>query len=146
MLEFAGRFSDPNLVLKQGKFWTIIFRENIVTLGDCVLILNRQCPSLSSVTAAEMSEFPKMCALAEDCLKTLFGAVKFNYIAMMMKENFVHFHLIPRYDQNKEKLGFTFVDSTYPKGADLTLKLDVPAEIKEQIKAEMKSYFDQQNG
>ena len=28
MLEFAGRFSDPKLMIKQGKYWSIIFKES----------------------------------------------------------------------------------------------------------------------
>lgn len=33
MLEFAGRFSDPKLMIKQGKYWSIIFKE-ITTLYE----------------------------------------------------------------------------------------------------------------
>lgn len=44
MLEFAGRFSKPELMIKQGKYWSIIFRESTTTLGNCILICNRECP------------------------------------------------------------------------------------------------------
>lgn len=137
MLEFAGRFSDPELVIKQGKYWSIIFREGTTTLGNCILILNRECKTFGELLPEEMTEFPQMCKWYEEKIKTLYGAVKFNYIAMMMKEEFVHFHLIPRYDKNVEKYGIVWVDEDWPKGSKMN-KIEVPNEVKEQIKADLR--------
>ena len=53
-----------------------------------------------------MDEFPAMCSWYENKIKTLYGAVKFNYIAMMIEE-FFHFYIIPRYKELKEKYGIT---------------------------------------
>ncbi len=137
MLEFAGRFSDPKLIIKQGKFWSIVFREGTTTLGNCVLICNRQCPTFSDLTAEECAELPEMFAWYETKIKKLYGAVKFNYLAMMMKEEFVHFHCIPRYDHEIEKYGIKWVDQEWPKGTKM-IKIDVPQSVKDQILADLK--------
>lgn len=132
MLEFAGRFSDPKLMIKSGKYWSIIFREGTTTLGNCILICNRECPTFGDLKPEEMAEFPEMCKWYESKIKKLYGAVKFNYLSMMMKEEFVHFHLIPRYDHEVVKYGMTWKDEEWPKGTKMP-KIEIPEEIKQQI-------------
>ncbi len=138
MLEFAGRFSKPELMIKQGKFWSIIFREGTTTLGNCIIICNRQCPTFSDLTAEEMAEFPELVRWYETKIKSLYGAVKFNYLAMMMKDEFVHFHMIPRYDKPVERYGLVWVDSEWPAGTKMT-KIDVSDEVKQQIINDLKN-------
>lgn len=137
MLEFAGRFSNPNLMIKQGKHWSIIYRESTTTLGNCVLILNRECPTMGGLLPEEMAEYPILCKWYEDKIKSLYGAVKFNYLAMMMKEEFVHFHIIPRYDKDIEKYGIVWHDVDWPKGTTLS-KTEISEEIKQQIINDLK--------
>lgn len=137
MLEFAGRFSDPNLVIKQGKYWTIAFRWGTTTLGNCVIICNRECPTFGELTTKEMAEFPEMCRWYENKIKSLYGAVKFNYLAMMMKEEFVHFHIIPRYDHEINKYGRVWIDEEWPKGTKMP-KIEVPDEVLQQVLEDLK--------
>ena len=137
MLEFAGRFSDPNLMIKHGKYWSIILRESTTTLGNCILICNRECPTFADLKPEEMEEFPTLCKWYEEKIKSLYGAVKFNYVAMMMKEEFVHFHVIPRYDREIERYGLTWKDLDYPKGTTLS-KIEISNEIKQQILNDLK--------
>lgn len=137
MLEFAGRYSNPNLLLKKGKYWSVIFRESTTTLGNCIIICNRECPAFVELTSKEMAELPKMCRWFENKTAKLYGAVKFNYIAHMMKENFVHFHAIPRYDKMVERYGLTWKDEDWPKGTKLN-KIDISQEVKNAIINDLK--------
>jgi len=137
MLEFAGRFSNPELMVKQGKYWSIIFRESTTTLGNCILICNRECSTFSDLKPEEMAEFPVMCAWYESKIKKLYGAVKFNYLAMMMKEEFVHFHVIPRYNEPIDRYGITWIDEDWPKGTKMG-KIEIRDDIKKQIITDLK--------
>lgn len=137
MLEYAGRFSKPELMIKQGEYWSIVFREGITTLGNCILICNRMCPTFGDLKPEEMAEFPAMCSWYENKIKTLYGAIKFNYIAMMMKEEFVHFHVIPRYNEPKEKYGITWIDQDWPKGSKMG-KTEIPDYVKQKIIEDLK--------
>jgi diadenosine tetraphosphate (Ap4A) HIT family hydrolase len=61
----------------------------------------------------------------EQWLSEAFGAEKFNYLALMMKDPEVHFHVIPRYSQPVDFAGKSFVDQDWPlaterKALDLT--------------------------
>ena len=132
MLEYAGRFSKPELMIKQGKYWSIVFRESTTTLGNCILICNRECPTFGDLKPEEMDEFPAMCSWYENKIKSLYGAVKFNYIAMMMIEEFVHFHIIPRYNELKEKYGITWVDQDWLKDQKW-VKLKFPTTLNKKL-------------
>ncbi len=137
MLEFAGRFSDPALLIKNFKYWAIVFKEKPSVLGQCAFVLKRETPNFSSVTAEEMAEFPKVCKWFESKTKRLFGASKFNYYAVMMKEQFVHFNVFPRYAVAVEKYGTTWVDEGWPKKV-VDTKLEISEEIKAQIISDLK--------
>lgn len=80
-----------------------------------------------------MAEFPEVCHLFEERCKDLWGAVKFNYHANMMKENFVHFHAIPRYGKKIEKYNTVWIDKEWPTGVAM-YKTEVSEEILQQIK------------
>lgn len=128
MLEFAGRFSDPKLLIKNFKYWAVVFKEQPSTLGQCAFILKRETPDFSNVKPEEMYEFPEVCKWYEEKIKNLFGANKFNYYAVMMKEQFVHFNVYPRYANAVVKYGMTWVDAGWPKKL-----IDVKIEMSEEV-------------
>lgn len=136
MYEFAGRFNRSDLVIKEFKYWLLLLRPVPVTLGSCIILLKRNCPSLADVMPEEMTEFPEVCKLFEEKTKSLYGAVKFNYHANMMKEDFVHFHAIPRYDKAIEKYGMTWIDTEWPTGVTM-----YKTEVSEKTLQEIKSDF-----
>ena len=133
MLEFAGRFSDPKLLIKSFKHWSIVYKELPSTFGQVAFILNQETPDFSHITSEQMSEFPKVCKWYETKIKKLFGAEKFNYYAVMMKEQFVHFNVYPRYSQPVEFCGSTFTDDGWPKKVIDTTKIEIDSTIQSKI-------------
>lgn len=136
MLEFAGRFNKPELILKEFNHWVIILRENVVTLGSCIIILKSGKPFLKDITAEEMAEFSEVCKWFEDKTKSLYGAEKWNYLAMMMKDEFVHFHAIPRYSTSVNAYDRDWFDTDWPKGTTLG-KIEVDNETLMKIKEDL---------
>ena len=51
----------------------------------------------------------------------------------MMKESFVHFHAIPRYDKAIEKYGIKWIDKEWPIGVNM-YKTKVSNDILYEIK------------
>lgn len=135
-LEFAGRFNKPELILKEFKHWVIIIRENVVTLGSCIIILKSGKPFLKDVSSEEMAEFSEVCNWFESRTKELYGAEKWNYCAMMMKDEFVHFHAIPRYSKPVFMYDKEWIDEDYPKGTKLN-KIEVDTTTLMRIKEDM---------
>lgn len=135
-LDFAGRFNKPELILKEFKYWVIIIRENVVTLGSCIIILKSGKSFLKDVSSEEMAEFSEVCKWFEDKTKTLYGAEKWNYLVLMMKDEFVHYHAIPRYSKTINAYDKIWIDSDWPKGTTLS-KIDVDAETLMKIKNDL---------
>ena len=137
MLEFAGRFSSQELFIKDFKYWEIVFKENPSTLGQVVFVLKRETPDFSHIEKEEMAEFPEVCKWYETKIKELYGAEKFNYCAIMMKEHFVHFNVYPRYSETVQKYGMEWKDEGWPKKV-IENKIEIPAEIQAQIISDLR--------
>ena len=138
-LEFAGRFNRPDLVIKEFKYWVVIIREKVVTLGSSIFILKSGKPFLKDVSKDEMAEFSEVCKWFEEVTTNLYGAVKWNYLAMMMKDEFVHFHAIPRYADNISKYDIVWEDKDYPKGTKMD-NVEVDNNILLEVLKDMKEY------
>lgn len=138
MLEFAGRFSKPELLIKNFKYWAVVYKEQPSTLAQVAFILKREAPTFSEVLPEEMAEFPKVCAWYESKIKSTFGAVKFNYSAVMLKEQFVHFNVYPRYDKVITRYGMNFEDVGWPKKV-VDVKIEIPEDVKLKIINDLKN-------
>ena len=135
-LEFAGRLYKPELTLKDFKYWIVILKEGGTTLGHSVIILKSNKASFSEISPEEMAEFPIVCKWFEDKTKNLFGAEKWNYCAMMMRENFVHFQAVPRYSKIVNNYGIDWEDIDYPNRPSFK-KLEIDVEILKKIREDM---------
>ena len=118
-MSFYDKFKPDDYTIKDFNHWVVVIRPKQITLGDAVIILKRQVPSIGDASSEEMVEFPCVVAWYESMCRVLFGAEKFNYVAAMMKDNFVHFHAFPRYSIQKEFGGLTWEDPFWPKPISL---------------------------
>lgn len=118
-MTFYDKFKPDEYTIKDFENWIIVVRPKQITLGDAVIILKNQVPSIGDAAGKDMAELPDVVSWYEGRCKELFGAEKFNYIAAMMKDNFVHFHAIPRYSEEKEFAGIKWKDDFWPKPVSL---------------------------
>ena len=113
-VEFMSKFKPDTRCIKDFKYWIVCIRAKQRTLGDVVIILKRNIASVAEMLPEEAAEFPEVASWYEDLCKNKFGAIKFNYAIMMMKDNFVHYHAFPRYDKEVNMFGINWVDEDYP--------------------------------
>lgn len=99
-LEFMKKFRPHELCVKEFKCWIVCVRQKQPTLGDVVILLKREIENVSGMLPEEGAEFPEVIKWYEELCREKFGAIKFNYMIMMMKDPFVHYHAFPRYDKN----------------------------------------------
>ena len=85
----------------------------------------------------EGAEFTEVVKWYEDTCKNKFGAVKFNYVIMMMKDFFVHYHAFPRYDKDINMFDLDWKDNDWPKGIDFKEGIVLDDEKLEEIKKYM---------
>ena len=109
-LQFMKKFRPEELCVKEFKYWIICVRQKQVTLGDVVILLKRETRNVSDMTIEEASEFPEVIKWYENICREKLGAIKFNYIIMMMHDPFVHYHAFPRYDKNVELFDIEWED------------------------------------
>ena len=115
MKEFREKFKIESLEIKQVGSWIISLRPKQVTLGSMILSLDRKCPHFSELTAEEGEELSEAFKMLEDLLRSTFSPDKINYLALMMLDEQVHFHVIPRYKEQIVYNNEVYDDAEWPK-------------------------------
>lgn len=128
MKEFKEKFQVEELLIFKVGNWNISLRPVQVTLGSLVLSLNRKCPELSDLTSEETGDLSEVFKKIEEILKKSFQPDKLNYLALMMQDHQVHFHILPRYKNEIEFNSKTYSDSDWPKPADIFNTLEFSRE------------------
>ena len=113
--EFMEAFHPNKTLIKEFEYWVVLLREGQVTLGDCLIVLKRDTPFFGDMTESESKELSSVLKWYEEKCRIVFGAIKFNYIAAMMRDNFVHFHAFPRYNDTVKKYGIEWKDEKWPR-------------------------------
>lgn len=113
-LNFMSKFKPDTRCIKEFKYWIVCIRRKQATLGDVVILLKRETPTVADMLPEEGAEFPEVIKWYEKTCINKFGAVKFNYIIMMMKDYFVHYHAFPRYDKEVKFFDMNWKDNDWP--------------------------------
>ena len=119
MDEFRGKFRVGELFLHRVGGWTISLRPAQCTLGACVISLDRSCASLGEVDAGESAGLVAAVRWFEERARAAFAADKFNHLALMMVDDQLHFHSLPRYAAPRDFAGGSWTDPGWPKVPDL---------------------------
>jgi len=124
-------------VIKEYAHWVVLFRQKQVTIGS-VIIMSKELEkqSLGAVSSQAWAEFPQVSADVERWLTSAFGAEKFNYLALMMYDPEVHFHVIPRYSKPVTFAGREFVDPDWPE-ATKRVGMELDADTLRRIEARL---------
>ena len=117
------KFGYPATLLHEYEDWVVLLRPAQPTLGSLVLACKEDATSLGTVSAKAYAELATVIADLERALSTAFDHQKINYLALMMVDPHVHFHVIPRYSSSRDFAGSTWNDPTWPKPPDVTSAL-----------------------
>ena len=133
-LEFMSKFKPDTRCIKEFKYWIVCIRGKQATLGDAVILLKRVTPNVGNMLPEEGAEFTEVVKWYEETCAKKFGAVKFNYVIMMMKDFFVHYHAFPRYDKDINMFDMEWKDNDWPGAVNfkegIVLEEDKLQEIK----------------
>lgn len=109
-------------VIREFDHWIVLFRGKQVTIGSVIIMAkDTSLRSIGDLPPEALVEFGMVSGKVEKWLQKAFQAEKFNYMALMMKDPEVHFHVIPRYSQP-----VIFNTKTYPD-IDWPLKTNLEA-------------------
>ena len=108
-------FDEKNNLIKEYKYWKLLIRNKQVRLGSCVAILKREAFPLGKVNEQEMAEYAKIARELENALEKCFQPKWLYHMVLMFKDKQIHFHLIPRYgDQKRQFANIEWVDDNQP--------------------------------
>lgn len=129
-------FGYPDTVLKEYEYWTVLLRPDQVTLGTVVIANKSNATYLGEVPESQWSEFSKVSREVELALINTFGAEKFNYLALMMKDPNVHFHVVPRYSKAVIFENTKFEDKDWPLKTELN-SVEVQKDVFDAVKVKL---------
>ena len=128
MNETIIQFNYPESVIREYNSWIVLMRPQQITLGSLILACKGEYEGLAYVPANVYSELSTVTFEIEKTLSKLFKYDRINYLLLMMRDKYVHFHVIPRYASAREAFGNTFSDRTWPMPPDITTPLDISKE------------------
>ena len=119
LAEFRAKFRVEPLRLYANAGWTVSLRPAQCTLGACVISANRQLRSLGAVNASKAADLADAVRWFEGRARTAFAGEKFNHLALMMVDDQLHFHALPRYGGERRLGELVWTDPGWPKVPDL---------------------------
>jgi diadenosine tetraphosphate (Ap4A) HIT family hydrolase len=114
------KFGWPGTLLAEYEHWVVLLRPKQVTAGSMVLACKSDARALGAVPAEAWAELARVIAELEAAARDAFAYDRINYLALMMVDPHVHFHVLPRHESPRDVAGATIVDEAFPKPADVT--------------------------
>lgn len=141
MQKILEKFDYENLLVKEYNNWYLLLRKEQVTLGSMVLIEKSFSTKYSDISSESFSEFGDIVKELENMLRDLFLYDKINYLMLMMVDDEVHYHVIPRYAKERVFNGIVFKDngwSGFPDFNDVSmLNKDLSFKLIEIMKSKL---------
>jgi diadenosine tetraphosphate (Ap4A) HIT family hydrolase len=133
------KFGYPSSLLHEYASWAVLLRPAQPTIGSLVLACKEDATALGAVSAAACAELPVVAADIERVLRREFEFQKINYLALMMVDPHVHFHVIPRYAGPRNFEGCSCADPGWPKTPDLSSTLALTPAQMDALLARLRS-------
>ena len=140
METFKTKFKVEEFLVARVGGWNISVREQQPTLGSLVLSLDRDCSNLGELSKEESEALGRAMRLIDALFQATLKPEKVNYLALMMVDEHVHFHVLPRFSAAVDFAGEQYIDHCWPKPHTL----EPLANIDEQKLQELTALFMQQ--
>ena len=108
------KFGYPGTQIAGTEHWSLQLRPEQVTLGSLVLICREPVTAFGDVSAEGFAEFGLFIAGIEALLRDFVNFGRINYLMLMMVDRDVHFHVIPRYEGQRDWNGLSLSDAGWP--------------------------------
>ena len=127
------KFGAPDTLVRDYRGWIVLLRPRQATLGALVLAAYDPVKSFSEISEQAFGELKQVTAELETALQAAFGYDRINYLMLMMVDPDVHFHVLPRYAQERQFEGRGFADPGWPGPPDLAHGTDTGPELNQAI-------------
>lgn len=139
----ATKFGYPDSLIARYGHWLVLARPQQPVLGATVLLCLDEARAFSGISPAAFSELAQVTGDLEAALKQAFQPDKLNYLMLMMVDPDVHFHVLPRYQAERDFAGRRITDAFWPKPVDLTQPVAADATLADAVRDRLRSVWRQ---
>lgn len=108
------KFGYPVTLIRDYRHWVVLLRPAQPTLGSLVLAAKSDATAFGELPADAHAELATVTGEIEAALGGAVRYQKLNYLMLMMVDPHVHFHVIPRYEGERERDGVSVTDAGWP--------------------------------
>ena len=113
------KFGYPETLIREYEHWVLLLRPAQVTAGSLVLAAKSDAKAYGDLPVEAFVEQARAVAELEEMLRSAVNYEKINYLMLMMVDPEVHFHVIPRYGDDRFLADIRISDSGFPGPPDL---------------------------
>lgn len=135
------KFGFPATLLKEFEHWVVLLRPAQVTLGSLVLAAKSAATAYADLQREAFVEQADVVAAIEHALGRFVRYERINYLMLMMVDPNVHFHVIPRYSEERSWGGFVFPDPGWPGPPRLDSPTNLDSAQLSLLRTEVASNF-----
>lgn len=139
--DFESKFKVERFLIAQVAGWRVSLRPSQTTLGALVISSGSGAPSLEFLDDEAQASLGGALNVCDRVLRQTYGCELVNYLALMLVDPIVHFHVIPRYSRPVERFGIRWTDADWPKPPGLGDANSVPDAVLDAIAAELQQPF-----
>ena len=130
--QILKKFRYPESIVSENDSWYTLLRMEQLTFGSLILITNdSKNLNFSTLDEKEQLDMFKAIKKIEEVGYQELNCEKINYLGLMMLDPIVHFHILPRYSQEKIHNNLPFSDPGFPGPPNLEYKTNL--ESKEYL-------------
>ncbi len=138
-------FDYERLLIVEFEYWKLYLNPNQVYLGRCYLALKRDgdLDPYTDTTQEERDEHQLIMEQLKVAFGNLFQPLRLNYDNLRNVWLHCHWHIVPRYDTEREFAGLTFTDPSggtknwSPYDKEHETPLEVLLQIRDAIREEL---------
>lgn len=121
-MTFQEKFAIEELKIIECKSWTWSLRPEQPTIASTIISHNQNKETFASLSTEEIKDYAIFIKKIDKSLRELLNPDKINYLTLMMIDDNLHTHIIPRYKNKKLFNKNYFDDSEWPKPPNLSGK------------------------
>ncbi len=133
------KFGYPATLLREFDHWLVLLRPAQATLGSLVLAAKSDATAYPDLPRDAFAEQADAVAAVERALTQFVQFERINYLMLMMVDLHVHFHVIPRYADERTWRGIVFPDLGWPGPPRLDAAVALDAENIGAMTTEIKT-------
>jgi diadenosine tetraphosphate (Ap4A) HIT family hydrolase len=137
------KFGYPQSLLRDYTHWCALLRPAQITLGALVLCSKHDATALGALPDGAHAELKACTRDIETALMRFRPFDKINYLALMMVDPHVHFHVIPRYAKPPAFENVAFPDPGWPSLPDFKSSPTLDETTRRKLHATLLDAFAQ---